>query len=159
MTIFEPRASNIGDINVPILCPLCCTPSTRDALTCDEKQYLIDTTYHHSFYIEYCKLIAIQAIVDRFPGTNHPLLRNKLDSPRRGFTDEQQVAELLSAQPILCEFLRHSNFSLSSRYLFVRDSLDSSHTLVESLLVACDSCPSQYMILTDEYFHSIGSLM
>lgn len=156
MTIFAPHASNIGDADVPLICPVCGSQSVGDGLTDEQKTYLIRSTHHHRFYVEYRHMIAMQSIAERFPGTQHPLLRGKLDKPGRGFTNETQVARLLSEQPELCDFLRRSSFKLSHRFPFVRDALKSTRESTLPLLVTCSMCPDQYLILPDDYYQTIG---
>ncbi|HEV3344004.1 MAG TPA: hypothetical protein VG125_26755 [Pirellulales bacterium] len=156
MSIFCPDISRIGDTDVPVVCPNCGAESKRDRLLPAEKHYLIDATGHHRLLAEYRQLVAMKAIVDRFPGTQHPLLRGKLENSGRGFTDERVVAALLNAQPELCEMLRHSMFLLSRRFRFVRDMVSERHEALLPLLVCCEMCPQQYLILPDQYYESIG---
>jgi len=111
---------------------------------------------YHEFYVEYRFLLAMKAIVDRYPGTQHPLLRDKLEKPGRGFTDDVKVSKLLMAQPELCAFLRKCNFSLDKRFSFIQEVTTRYRRKLLSFLVACNDCPDQYLILPDDYFGAIG---
>jgi hypothetical protein len=155
MSIFAPDIANMSD-PVPMECPGCGALTTREGLSAAEKQYLLAATHHHGMVCEYRLLVAMKAITDRYPGTQHPLLQHKLDGLRIPGTDEAQVAKLPAAQPELCEMLRHCDFLLECRFPFVRDAAADTRDDVLSFLVKCETCPDQYLVLPEAYYQSIG---
>ncbi|MBL9082914.1 MAG: hypothetical protein JNK76_13960 [Planctomycetales bacterium] len=156
MTIFYAHVSMIGDVAVPLICPNCGAKSNRDGLTTIEKQYLLDATLYHRLLTEFRYLIAMKAIVDRYPGTQHPLLRSKLVNPGRGQTDEKTVSKLLNAQPELCEHLRRSWFRLDRRFPWVQKTVEELRDSILPVKVGCTKCDDQYVTLPDDFYDSIG---
>lgn len=155
MTILAPNIENMGS-DVPTVCPRCHYRDLYSSLSDAQKQFLIDVTHYNQMAIEYRHLATLDSLLGRYPGTQNPLLRSKVRQRKRsGPADESRVAEFLTSRPEFREFLKKSEFNLDARYEWVQSVVLESAATVRTLLVTCQHCPQQYVVLPDYYFHAI----
>ena len=126
-------------------------------------------------------LVEVQKVVEEFPNTTHPLLRNKLpggdpmadvleqipstqdfvqrpaiDSDGDFLTEKHssdaEVDKRISAIEGLRDHLTYHHYRLADRLEFLDETLRTNK--IDELLVACDDCENQYLVLTDEYYQT-----
>lgn len=156
MTIFIPDARKIGDVGVPAVCPQCKKQYLIDGLSPDDKQTAIDLTRYHERAVEYNVYRTIASILDLFPGTQHPLLVEKLPPNRIGDTDDTLVDEEIRKHEGLSEYLRCRRFRYDKRLKYVRQHETETLPNVQTPKLRCTDCDGHYLILPDEYYWSIG---
>lgn len=155
MSVFAPQVDNMRGC-VPIACPKCGLKTTRGDLSDEEKQFLIDATGYHEVLTEYHQLQALDSLIRRYPGTRNPLITSKLRERRYGDDDEVDVQRTIDTTPGFREFLESSDFEHFGRYAFVSGLVRKRQEDVMTVLVACEKCRSQYLVLPFDYYMSIG---
>ncbi|MEZ6057466.1 MAG: hypothetical protein R3C01_12260 [Planctomycetaceae bacterium] len=154
--IFIPIPDKIGDADVPVFCPSCGGMFSLDGLSHAEKQTLIDLKRYHDESIEYRYYTVIAGIVEQFPATQHPLLVNKLPPNRTGSTDDDLVDMAIDEHLGMREYLTNHGFRFDKRWHFVRKFQDRSLPSPLTPKIRCLKCDDQYLVLTDDYYYTLG---
>jgi phage FluMu protein Com len=78
--------------------------------------------------------------------------QEELTRPQPTPEEEATVAELLKVKPALSNFLTNQFFNLNARCEKSEAYLESEANTIARLLVRCNRCTDQYLVLTDEYY-------
>jgi hypothetical protein len=127
-----------------------------NGLSHSEKQFLIDATQYHQLYVEHRLLRELEALIQRYPRTHHPLIVGKLPKAKRDDKDDQAIESYLNSRQELREFLTDRSFLLPARLKFVSNAIDRARKPITNLLVTCDRCDRQYAVLPFEYYLQSG---
>lgn len=98
----------------------------------------------------------IASILELFPGTQHPLLVEKLPPKRQGDTDDSLVDEEIRKHEGLAEYLRSRRFRYDKRLKYVREHETETVPTIHTPKLRCADCDGHYLILPDQYYWSIG---